>query len=82
MIRKIIYAVVIILFGFICFKLGQNSVKFSAYIQAREAAPDKAQFDKNFEAMNKWIEDYKKQHPNATEQEIQDAYAKALGVQE
>lgn len=78
MIRKIIYIIAIILFGFFCFKLGQRSVKFNAYIEAREAAADKAQFDKNFEAMTTWIENYKKEHPNATDQEVQEAYKKAL----
>lgn len=38
-------------------------------VEAREAAPDKEKFDKDFEAMGKWFEDYKRENPGSSDED-------------
>jgi|GEM_PF-2042538 len=54
----------------------QKQQDFSRFAEARNAAPDKAEFDRNFEAMAKWFEDYKKDNPGATDEDARKAFDK------
>lgn len=47
---------------------------FDRLMDAREAAPDKEEFDRNFEAMAEWFEDYKRDNPGATDEDAERAY--------
>ncbi|MES2668081.1 MAG: hypothetical protein V4644_00085 [Patescibacteria group bacterium] len=47
---------------------------FDRMIEARDAAPDKEAFDRNFEAMGQWFEEYKRDNPGATDADAERAY--------
>lgn len=53
---------------------------FSNFIRTREnyeGGVDK--FDKDFEGLAQWEKDYKEKHPEATQEEIDEAFKKAWG---
>ena len=57
-------------------KFDQN---FQKYIDSREKyRGDKDEFDKNFNAMAEWIEDYKRENPDATDAEAASAFRRAV----
>lgn len=77
--KNIIKVILFILAISLAFFAGIKSVQFTNYNQARESyIGDKAEFDKNFEAMIKWLEDYKKTHPGSTDAEAAEAYQKTI----
>ncbi len=47
---------------------------FDRMIEARDAAPNKEEFDRNFAAMAEWFETYKQEHPGATDEEAKRAF--------
>ena len=47
---------------------------FDDYATAREQAEDKDKFDRDFEAMAEWLEQYKKDNPGATDAEAGAAF--------
>lgn len=63
--------------GFAIAHMKDRHQDFEQYIEAREAAPDKEAFDRNFEAMARWLEEYKRQHPGATDADAQKAFEDA-----
>lgn len=63
--------------GFAIAHMKERHEDFGRYIEAREEAPNKEAFDKNFEAMAAWLEDYKQQHPGATDADAQKAFEDA-----
>lgn len=76
--KKVILAVLILLAGIMIGltipALIQKQQDFEKYVRAREAAPDKEEFDRNFDAMVKWFDDYKRDNPGATEEDAQKAF--------
>ena len=77
--KLIIKLIIFILVLGLVFLAGRKSAQFSSYNQARNAyVGDKTEFDKNFEAMSKWLDDYKKSHPGATDAEASEAYQKTI----
>jgi uncharacterized membrane-anchored protein YhcB (DUF1043 family) len=54
--------------------LQQKNADFKRYAAAREAAPDKEKFDADFENLTKWFDNYKKEHPGATDAEARAAF--------
>ncbi len=51
---------------------------FSRYLELRENyRGDKKEFDRNFKAMAEWTEDYKRDNPDATDEEVSEAFRKA-----
>ncbi len=52
----------------------QKSEDFDRYVKAREAAPDKAKFDQNFDNMVNWLDTYKKEHPGASDEDARKAF--------
>ncbi len=52
----------------------QKSQDFDNYAKAREAAPDKEEFDRNFDAMVEWFDDYRRDNPGATDEDAQEAF--------
>lgn len=52
----------------------QRSEDFDRMIEARDAAPDKEEFDRNFKAMAEWLETYKREHPGATDADAKRAF--------
>ena len=76
--KKFILAALIlfagIMIGITIPALIEKKQDFDKYIRAREAAEDKEQFDKNFDAMVKWFDDYKKDNPGATDEDAQKAF--------
>ena len=63
--------------GFAIAHMKDRHESFERYIEAREAAPDKETFDRNFEAMAAWLEDYKRENPGATDADAQRAFEAA-----
>lgn len=52
---------------------------FREFIDARQKyRGDKDEFDKNFNAMAEWIEDYKRENPDATDAEAASAFRRAV----
>lgn len=47
---------------------------FDRMIEARDAAPDKEEFDRNFDAMGEWFDEYKRMHPDASDEDAKRAY--------
>lgn len=52
---------------------------FDRMVEARNNAEDPEEFDRNFAAMAKWLEDYKRDHPGATDEDASAAYNAAWG---
>lgn len=52
---------------------------FNNMIEARENAPDKEEFDENFEKMGQWFTDYKENNPWASDEDAQNAWDAAWG---
>ncbi len=73
-IAGIIILVVGILVGLTVPTVIKKSQDFDRYAKAREAAPDKEEFDRNFDAMVQWFEDYKTNNPGATDEDAQEAF--------
>ena len=55
----------------------QKSEDFDHMMEARDAAPDKEEFDRNFKAMAEWLETYKREHPGATDADANRAFDEA-----
>ena len=71
-------AVIIGLFaGFAISHMKERHEDFERYIEAREQAPDKEAFDRNFQAMATWLETYKRENPGATDEDAQRAFEAA-----
>ena len=72
-------AIIVLLIG-IRIVFHEKFENFDKYIEARDSYKgDKNEFDKNFEGMTKFIENYKKQNPGATDEEVGKAFSEALG---
>ncbi len=52
---------------------------FDRMVEARNNAEDPEEFDRNFAAMAQWLEDYKRDHPGATDEDASAAYNAAWG---
>lgn len=53
---------------------------FDRYVEERENYEDGPEaYDKNLEALGKWIEDYKKENPGATDEDASRAFDAAWG---
>jgi predicted PurR-regulated permease PerM len=66
---------IILLINIVFYKKIQN---FQSYVELRQNAENKQEFDKNFQKMTDWIKDYKDTHPGATDEEASQAFIKAL----
>ncbi|MES2931296.1 MAG: hypothetical protein V4682_01185 [Patescibacteria group bacterium] len=76
--KRIVTAAVLIALG-IAIGLGiafatQRMQDFDRMMDAREAAPDKEKFDRDFEAMADWLENYKHENPSATDEDAKRAF--------
>ena len=76
--KKILLALVLVVLG-IGIGIGalyalEKKQDFDRLIEARDAAPDKEEFDRNFEAMAQWFEDYKRDNPGATDEDAKRAF--------
>lgn len=60
--------------GFLIARSMESSERFGDYVESRDAAPDKEVFDRNFEAMTKWLEHYKRDNPGATDEDARRAF--------
>ena len=47
---------------------------FDRMMEAREASPDPEKFDQDFEAMADWLENYKRENPEATDEDAKRAF--------
>lgn len=76
--KRILAAVIILIVGFgsgyLFGTLLRKAEDFNRYAEARNAAPDKEEFDRNFDNMVKWFEDYKRDNPGATDEDAQRAF--------
>ncbi len=54
-----------------------ESEQFEDYVEARDAAPDQDEFDRNFAAMVAWLENYKRENPGATDEDASRAFEAA-----
>lgn len=63
-----------ILIGIAIPALVQKQQDFEKYVKARDQAEDKEQFDKNFDNMVKWFDDYKRNNPGATDEDASKAF--------
>lgn len=53
---------------------------FDRYVEERESYEGgTAEFDENFEKMTEWFEQYKKEHPGATDSDAEAAWKEAWG---
>lgn len=52
---------------------------FNKMIEARNNAEDKEEFDRNFEQMWKWFDEYKENNPWATDEDAEAAWKTAWG---
>jgi hypothetical protein len=50
---------------------------FDRMIEARDTAPDKEKFDRDFKAMADWMEDYKRKNPGANDDDAGRAFREA-----
>lgn len=76
--KKVLISLVLVALG-IAIGLGiaiamQRMQDFDRMMDAREAAPDKEKFDQDFEAMATWFETYKRDHPEATDEDAKRAF--------
>ncbi|MFS8130844.1 MAG: hypothetical protein ACMG57_02590 [Candidatus Dojkabacteria bacterium] len=82
--KKVILVILILLAGIVIGitipSLIQKKQDFDNYVRAREAAPNKEEFDKNFDNMIKWFEDYKRDNPGSTSEDAQKAFDALWGV--
>ena len=76
--KRIVVIVVLLALGIaiglgIAFATGRAQ-SFDHMMDAREAAPDKEKFDKDFAAMATWFENYKRENPGATDEDAKKAF--------
>jgi len=76
--RRVVVAAVLIALG-IALGLGislamQRMQDLDRMMEARNAAPDKAKFDRDFAAMTAWFENYKRENPSATDEDATRAF--------
>ena len=50
---------------------------FDRMMEAREEAPDKEKFDRDFKAMAEWMEDYKRDNPGTNDDDAGRAFREA-----
>ncbi len=79
---KIIIAVLVILVILLSVRLIFDSKfdDFDKFIETRdnyEGGPEK--FDEDFQELIQWEKDYRKEHPNATDKEVNEAFNKLWG---
>lgn len=47
---------------------------FDRMMEARDASPDPEKFDQDFEAMADWLENYKRENPEASDEDAKKAF--------
>lgn len=76
--RKILVSLALVVFGIVLGLAGvyaaQRMHDFDRMMEARDAAPDKEKFDRDFEAMADWLENYKRENPDATDEDAKNAF--------
>lgn len=63
-----------IILGFMGTYLFERAQNFDRMMDARDASPDPQKFDQDFEAMADWLESYKRDNPEATDEDARNAF--------
>ena len=75
---RIITYVALVLLGIVLGLLIAHGLEkkkdFDALMEARAESPDPEKFDRDFEAMADWLEEYKREHPEASDADAQKAF--------
>lgn len=76
--KKIVVSVALVALGIGIGLIGayayERMQSFDRMMDAREASPDPEKFDRDFEAMADWLENYKRENPEATDEDAKKAF--------
>lgn len=76
--KKIVIGIVLVAIGIgigvLAVMAQERAQNFDQMMDAREAAPDKEKFDADFKAMTEWFENYKRENPDATDEDARRAF--------
>lgn len=76
--RRIIVPLALVVLGIVlglaAAYAAQRMQDFDRMMEARDAAPDTQKFDQDFEAMADWLENYKRENPEASDEDAKKAF--------
>jgi len=76
--KKILISLALVALGIGIGLLGayayERMQNFDRMMEAREASPDPEKFDRDFEAMANWLENYKRENPEASDEDAKKAF--------
>lgn len=76
--KKILVSLALVALGIGIGVLGMYALEraqnFDRMMEACEASPDPEKFDRDFEAMADWLENYKRENPQASDEDAKKAF--------